>query len=333
MGTFALSGRHCVPLALAVGGLLAMAGCAGHGPAAADESVRFSQENPGVPQPGQKLFATPDEAAGVLKDAVAARDRRTLIAVFGPEGRQLIFTGDRVQEDNDLTAFAGRMSEYLRVNQEAPNRAVLYVGSNNWPFPIPIVKGNGGWFFDTVAGRDELLNRVIGENELNAVAVCRAYVVAQKEYARKDRMPDRVTQYAQRFMSTEGKRDGLYWPVGPDEEVSPMGPLVAEAQMEGYLTQPANGKHHPYRGYFFHILTAQGEAAPGGKMSYIVDGRLVKGFAMVASPDKWGASGIMTFIVNQDGKVYQKNLGEQTRDVVKSMTEYNPDNTWEEVKD
>jgi hypothetical protein len=312
--------------------LAAISGCASHGPATNDDAVRFSQENPGVPQPGQKLFGSPDEAAGVLKDAVAAKDRRTLVAVFGPEGRQLIFTGDRVEEDNDLTAFAARMSEYLRVDQEAPNKAVLYVGQNNWPFPIPIIKGEGGWFFDTVAGKDELLNRVIGENELNAIAVCRAYVAAQKEYARKDRMPDHVTQYAQHFMSSEGKKDGLYWPVGQGEEMSPMGPLVAEAQREGYLTQPKSGKHHPYRGYFFHILTAQGESAPGGKMSYLVDGRLVKGFAMVASPDKWGSSGIMTFLVNQDGKVYQKNLGEQTAEIVKTMTEYNPDSTWEEVK-
>lgn len=332
MGFVARCGRRA-SISLALASLVALPGCGGHGPGASDDAVRFSQENAGVPQPGQKLFDTPDQAAGVLKDAVAAKDRRTLVLIFGPEGRQLIFTGDRVEEDNDLTAFAARMSEYLRVDQEAPNKTVLYIGQNNWPFPIPIVKGDGGWFFDTVAGKEELLNRVIGENELNAIAVCRAYVAAQREYARKERMPDHVTQFAQHFMSSEGKKDGLYWSVGQCEEMSPMGPLVAQAQMEGYLAQPRNGKHQPYHGYFFHILTAQGDAAPGGKMSYLVDGRLVKGFAMVASPDKWGSSGIMTFIVNQDGKVYQKNLGEQTRDIVKGMTEYDPNSTWQEVKD
>jgi hypothetical protein len=226
------------------------------------------------------------------------------------------------------------MSEYLHVDRPSENVAVLHVGKENWPFPIPLVKSSDGWFFDTVAGRDELLNRRIGEDELNAIAVCRAYVAAQQEYSKKDRTGEGVVQYAQHFMSRPGKKDGLYWEASAGEEVSPMGPLVAEARMEGYpASQPTNGKPRPYQGYFFHTLTGQGEAAPGGRMSYLVDGKMTKGFAMIASPSKYGASGIMTFIVAQDGKVYEKNLGEKTRDLVTAMTEYNPDKSWAEVKD
>lgn len=333
---------------LTLGGLLLTAGCsnggrgaangvaAGAGPTGADDNsvVRFSQEKTGAPQPGQRLFNTPEEAAGVFKDAVAAKDRRTLVALFGPEGRQLVFSGDRVQENNDLDAFARRMNEYLHVDEPSGNRTTLHVGKENWPFPIPLVKSGNQWFFDTVAGRDELLNRRIGEDELNAIAVCRAFVAAENEYAKKDRTGEGVAQYAQHFMSRPGKHDGLYWEAGPGEELSPMGPLVAEARMEGYPTeQPTNGRQRPYRGYLFHILKAQGDAAPGGKMSYVVDGRMTNGFAMVASPSKYGASGVMTFIVGKDAKVYEKNLGENTRQIVNAMTEYNPDSSWTEVKD
>jgi hypothetical protein len=307
------------------------------------DTLRFANETPGLPEPGQRMFASPQEAAAVLKDAYLTRDRRLLSAIFGPEGRQLIFTGDRVEENRDMESFGQHLSEYLRVDEPAPGKAVLHLGRENWPFPIPLVKRGDQWFFDTVAGKDELLNRRIGENELSAIAVCRAYVAAQKEYARKDRTGEHVTQYAQHFMSTPGKHDGLYWPAGPGEELSPMGPLIAEAHAEGYGQRPATataattrnstGKPHPYHGYVFHILTAQGDAAPGGRMSYVVDGRLTKGFAFIASPSAWGASGIMTFIVNQDGKIYQKNLGPDTRDLAKAITEYNPDKSWEEVKD
>ncbi len=177
-----------------------------------------------------------------------------------------------------------------------------------------------------------MLNRRIGENELSAIAVCRAYVAAQKEYASKAREGD-AGQYAMHFKSAEGKKDGLYWPVASGEPLSPMGPLVAEAQLEGYSKVPPTSRRQAYLGYYFHILTAQGDAAPGGKMSYVDDGRLTKGFALIAWPDKWGSSGIMSFMVNQDGKVYEKNLGEDTENLVKAIMEYNPDSTWELVKD
>ena len=299
-----------------------------------DAVIHFSQEKSGIPQPGQRLFGSPEQGALIFKDAVAAKDRRTLVDIFGNEGKQLIFSGDRVQEDTDLTAMAIRMTEYLHVDQPAANTAVLHVGKENWPFPIPLVKSTGGWFFDTAAGREELLDRRIGEDELNAIAVCRAYVAAQREYAARDRTGAGVLQYAQHFMSRPGTKDGLYWEAGEGQELSPMGPLVAEARLEGYpASQPTNGKPHPYQGYIFHILKAQGDAAPGGRMSYVIDGKMTKGFAMVASPSKYGASGIMTFIVGQDGKVYDKNLGEQTRELVTNMVEYNPDKSWTEVKE
>lgn len=324
-------------LALVTAAFVLLSGCANKQPAVGTDQgadVEFPQAKRGTPQPGQRLFASPEEAAGVLKDAVAAKDRRTLVEIFGQEGKQLIFTGDRVQEDDDMQAFSNHMNEYLSVDQPSANTAILHIGKENWPFPIPLVKSADGWFFDTVAGRDELLDRRIGADELNAIAVCRAYVAAQMEYARKDRTGDGVLQYAQHFMSHAGKKDGLYWEAGPDQEISPMGPLVAEARMENYpIPAPKTGKPHPYKGYIFHILKAQGNAAPGGQTNYVVDGKMTGGFALVASPSAWGRSGIMTFIVARDGKVYQKNLGQHTRDVVKAMTEYNPDKSWQEVKD
>jgi hypothetical protein len=296
--------------------------------------IHFTQEKAGVLQPGQRVFSSPEEAAAVFKDAVAAKDRRVLVALFGNEGKSLIFFGDRVQENNDLQAASDRMRESLRVDRTSDTAAVLREGKENWPFPIPVVKSGGQWFFDVVAGRDELLNRRIGEDEFNAIQVCRAYVEAQKEYARKDRTGAGIAQYAQHVMSQPGKKDGLFWEAGPGEEISPMGPLIGEARLEGYpATQSTTHQPHPFNGYIFHILKAQGPDAPGGQMSYLVDGKMIKGFAMVAAPSSYGASGIMTFIVAKDGKVFEKNLGENTRQLVTEMTEYNPDKSWSQVKD
>jgi hypothetical protein len=322
-------------LLLSTAGLLITTGCSTNtAPAQNETAIQFTQAKSGVPQPGQTLFASPEEAAGTLKDAVAAGDRHTLEAIFGSEGDQLIFTGDPIQENNDMKRMSAHMTEYLNVDHVSDTTAVLRIGQKNWPFPIPVVKSDGGWFFDTVAGRDELLNRRIGEDELNAIAVCRAYVAAQIEYASKIRTDDGVLQYAQHIRSTPGKKDGLFWEIGPSEEISPLGPLVAQARSEDYATgAPTPGQPHPYKGYLFHILKAQGDAAPGGAMSYLVNGKMTGGFALVAWPSAYGASGIMTFIVGKDGKVYQKNFGDNTADLAKAMAEYNPDATWEEVKD
>jgi hypothetical protein len=232
-----------------------------------------------------------------------------------------------------MASFEQHMTEQLRVDHPDANKAVLYVGAQNWPFPIPVVNNNGQWSFDTAAGKDEILNRRIGRNELSTIDVCNAFVRAEKEYAEKDRTGEKMTQYARHFRSTDDKHDGLYWkPTSPDD-LSPMNDLVAEAEAEGYSPPPLKSHRQPYHGYFYHILTAQGADAPGGKMDYIVDDHLTKGFALVAYPAEWGNSGVMTFIVNQDGKLYQKNLGPQTSEAASQITEYNPDSSWQEVKE
>ena len=207
---------------------------------------------------------------------------------------------------------------------------MLEVGTNFWPFPVPIVKKDGRWFFDTAAGKDEILNRRIGKNELEVLQVMRAYVDAQREYASRDRNGDEVLEYAQRIASTPGTKDGLYWPPDLDGEISPLGPLVADAQEEGY-NAPTKGTvttRLPFHGYFFKILTQQGKHAPGGKYSYIINGHMIGGFAMVAWPAEYGDSGIMTFIVNQQGRVYQKDLGPKTDKQAPAMKAYDPDPSW-----
>jgi len=289
---------------------------------------------PGQPQAGQEMFPTPEMAAATLKDAVLTHDRQELLAIFGQAGQDLIFTGDRVQQDNELDRFGDHLMEYASVQSNGANQAVLHVGKYDWPFPIPIVKNGDDWFFDTATGEQELLDRRIGEDELNAIGVCRVYVLAQREYASRPRMPDGVLQYAQHIMSQPGMKDGLYWPAGPGEALSPFGPLVAQAQEQNYAAgQTARGTGpHPYKGYIFHILKAQGPAAPGGAMDYVVNGRMTRGFAMVAYPSDYGSSGIMTFIVGPQGIVYQKDLGSSTAEIARAMTAFNPDATWSVVK-
>jgi hypothetical protein len=207
---------------------------------------------------------------------------------------------------------------------------VLEVGTNAWPFPVPIVKRNGRWFFDTEAGKDEILNRHIGKNELATLESVRTCVEAQREYASKDRDGDEVLEYAQRFSSTPGTKDGLYWPPDLDGEISPLGPLVARAHNQGYLakSREQGAAPEPFHGYFFKILTRQGKQAPGGKYDYIINGNMLGGFAFVAWPLEYGETGVMTFIVNQQGRVYQKDLGPRTAKTAGAMKEYEPDKTW-----
>ena len=207
---------------------------------------------------------------------------------------------------------------------------VLQTGKDEWPFPIPLVKENDRWRFDTSAGKEEIINRRIGRNELDVIQVCLAIVDAEREYYQRDPDGDKLLQYAQKFISTKGKRDGLYWETKPDEQPSPLGPLVAQARGEGY--KGAAGKPIPYHGYYYKILTGQGKDAPGGAYDYLVKGKMMGGFGMVAYPAQYGSSGIMTFIVNHDGVVYQKDLGANTASVAQSMTKFNPDKTWTAVK-
>jgi hypothetical protein len=279
----------------------------------------------------QRLFASPDEAVKALLAAAAAKDKAALREMFGPEFDELI-TGDKVQDANNAQRFASVLAQGCTPVKEGEDKITLEVGTNNYPMAVPLVKADGQWHFDTAAGMEEIINRHIGKDELCAIGVCRAYVAAQRQYASANPDAGGGPKYAQKFKSTPGMKDGLYWPAAENEPASPFGPLVAEAQAEGYGTRKGKGPH-PFHGYCFRILTRQGKAAPGGKMDYLNHGALTGGFALVAYPEHWDQSGIMTFIVNQDGKVFQRNLGTRTSKVAAAMKEYNPDRKWTLVPD
>ena len=280
----------------------------------------------------QLTFATPDEAVKALVDAAKAGDHDTLHKIFGPEGHDLV-TGDKVADAAAFEKFSKAIAELCNQQHQGDDKIVLNIGAQNWPFPIPLVKKGDTWFFDTAAGKEEIINRHIGEGEINAIGVCRAYVDAQRQYASKDRDGSDVLKYAQNFKSSPGKKDGLYWEPVANEETSPFGPLVAEARAEGYGPKKEGDGPKPFHGYIFKILTAQGPKAPGGKYNYIINGNMIGGFAMVAYPVKWGESGIMTFIVNQQGKVYQRDLGKKTTELAAAIKEYNPDEKWTVVEE
>jgi hypothetical protein len=277
-----------------------------------------------------KSFATPEAAVSALIAATTSKDNQALHAIFGPAGADLE-NPDRVQSTNELRAFTTAFKETNRLAHLSDSQYVLEVGADLWPFPVPIVKKDGRWFFDTDAGKDELLSRRIGQNELSTLEILRGYVDAQREYASKDRDGDQVLEYAQRISSFPGKTDGLYWPTELNDEISPLGPWVADAQSEGYFNTKSASEEgpQPFRGYLFKILTRQGLHAPGGKYDYIINGNMIVGFALVAWPAEYGSSGVMTFVVNQQGRVYQKNLGEKSAEIVKKMSAYDPDPSWQ----
>jgi Protein of unknown function (DUF2950) len=296
----------------------------------------------------QETFPSPQDAMSALVQAVEGKDQSALAKIFGPQFKQLL-SGDAVEDNKDLNSFAAGLQENAQLREDSDARYTLLAGKENWPTPIPIVKHGGDWMFDTQAGLEEILNRRIGENELSAINTCRAYVVAQWEYyAGDDGDQDGIAEYAQKFISSPGQHDGLYWETSGGEKPSPLGQLVADARAEGYgpanqagadQTKTGQTEHkgparerHPYHGYFFKILTRQGPSAPGGKFSYIINGNMIAGYALIAYPDKWGNSGVMTFIINNQGRVYQKNLGENTSKIASSMTEYNPDTSWKLVE-
>jgi hypothetical protein len=262
---------------------------------------------------------------------VAAADKQdpdALHSIFGAAASEME-SPDRVQAANEQNAFAASLKEGTQIVRESDSRCVIEVGDRHWPFPIPIVKKDGRWFFDTQAGKEEVLNRRIGKNELATLDVLRACVEAQREYAAEDRNGNDVLEFAQRITSTPGTKDGLYWPTNLDGEISPLGPLVARAQRTGYEKQPQDAQAgEPFNGYYFKILTRQGKHAPGGKYDYIINGTMLSGFAFVAWPASYGQSGIMTFIVNQRGRNYQKDLGSNTAKLAEEMKEYDPDETW-----
>ena len=278
-----------------------------------------------------RTFSSPDEAVKALVAATNAGDRATVAAIFGPDVKDLL-SGDAKQDTLEFAAFAKLVAQFSQLVQKADDRYVLNLGDQNWPFPIPLVKKDGAWSFDTAAGKDEIVNRRIGEDELIAIGVCQTYLAAQREYASVDRAGDGVLRFAQKLRSTPGQKDGLYWPAAADEDQSPFGPLIAEVHAAGYGGKTAEGEPQPFHGYRFKILTEQGAAAPGGAYNYIINGNLIAGFALVAYPAHWGESGVMTFIVNQWGIVYERNLGAQSADIATAMTAFDPDQDWRAVK-
>jgi hypothetical protein len=295
----------------------------------ADLHAAEANEAPQKQVVAQRLFASPDEAVNALQ--AAAKDKAALREIFGPEFDEVI-TGDKVQDANNAQMFATVLAQGCQPVKDGENKITLEIGTNNYPMAIPLVKADGQWHFDTAAGKEELIDRHIGKDELHAIGVCRAYVTAQRQYA--SAIPDAggKTKYAQKFKSTPGKKDGLYWVSAQNEPASPFGPLVAEAHADGYCTNSATGLH-PFHGYYFRILTQQGQAAPGEEMNYLSHGDLTGGFALVAYPELWSQSGIMTFIVNQDGKIYQQDLGAKTSQIAGAMKEYNPNNQWTLAQD
>ena len=278
---------------------------------------------------GGSTFATPEEAAHALVDAARNNDTAAMLKLFGPAGKDIVESGDAAADKSAREEFAGRAAEKMKVELEAgnPNRATMVVGSNEWPFPVPLVRSNGRWAFDAGAGRVEILARRVGRNEMNAIEVCRGYVEAQMKYAQADYDGDHILQYAQKIISTPGKKDGLYWE-GESESLAPK----AFADAAAALLQAQGKKAVPYHGYFFHILKAQGPDASGGAMDYLVKGKMIGGFALVAWPAEYGVSGVKTFIVNHQGIVYDKDLGPTTGAVARQMTRFNPDKSWSKVE-
>ncbi|KAA1001004.1 DUF2950 domain-containing protein [Paraburkholderia panacisoli] len=276
---------------------------------------------------GQRTFATPEDAVSALSAALKSGDEATLVAIFGEAHKSLVVSPDQAENEANWAKASSELDAFHVLDEAGPDRRILLVGDEAWPMPIPIVKENGSWRFATEIGEDEMLNRRIGANEREAINVLRAYLDAQREYASRDRDNDGLLQYAQKLASTPGKHDGLYWHTDESsgEEASPFGPLIAVSSeyLKGHKAGDA------YRGYHFRILTRQGKDAAGGAFSYIINGHMIAGFAMVAYPAIYGTSGVMTFVVNNNGVIYQKNRGANAPPV----TEFNPDHTWQRVKD
>jgi hypothetical protein len=276
----------------------------------------------------QKTYARPDEAVRVLIDAARANDVAALVAILGPGSDDVVSSGDPVADRNARSRVVAAAKQRTRLETLPAGPVIAHFGADDWPLPIPLVKDGERWRFDTAAAREEILNRRIGNNELKAIAVAHVYVEAQHEHARREH------DYAQKVRSESGKHDGLYWDDPTGKNPSPLGPLLAEASAEGYTTKPdPNAAPQPYHGYFYRILTEQGAHAPGGAKSYLKNGKMTGGFALLAWPADHGASGVMTFIVGPQGIVYQKDLGDKAADAAKSITAFDPDDSWTPVRD
>ena len=276
---------------------------------------------------GQKTFSSPEEASQALAAAAQSNDEKTMLEILGPDTKGIVSSGDPTQDAERHTNFTRKYQQMHRFVKEPNGSVVLYIGAENWPTPIPLAMKGNAWFFDTEAGKMEILFRRIGRNELSAIRICQELVAAQKEFYAMQH-----NEYAEQIFSDEGRHNGLYWKVSEGEPQSPIGPLVASAVAEGYAKGNA-GPPTPYRGYFFHILTRQGKHAPGGAKKYIVNGRMTGGFAFIAYPAEYRSSGVITFVVNEDGIVYQKDLGKKTEALGKAMQEYNPDSSWSKAEE
>jgi hypothetical protein len=275
-----------------------------------------------------RVFATPEDAVKALADTVKSGNLDALLAIFGPEGRELIGSSDPATARMNRRVFAVAAREKWHLEDAAPDRKTLVIGNEDWPFPVPIVKGADGWRFDTAAGKEEVLARRIGRNELDVIATCHAYVAAQRRYAQQGHDGKPAGIHATKLQSDPGRENGLYWPAAHGQKRSPLGDLVAEAAAEGR----SRSEPSPFHGYYFKILTGQGRAAPGGARSYLVKGEMSGGFALVAWPAQYDATGVMTFIVNQDGIVRERDLGAQTDAIARKMTVYDPDASWRPVQ-
>ena len=278
-------------------------------------------------QQGQKTYSSPEGASSALVTAAQSNDEKAMLEILGPDGKQIVSSGDEADDARNRANFAKRYQEMHRLVKEPDGTVTLYIGAENWPTPIPIVNKGNSWYFDTAAGKKEILHRRIGRNELSAIRVCQELVAAEKEYH-----SERHNEYAQTFFSDEGQHNGLYWKAAAGEPQSPIGPLVAAAVAEGYAKRP-DGAPTPYCGYYYRILTRQGNNIAGGAKSYLVNGKMTAGFAFVAYPAEYKSSGVMTFIVNEDGVVYQKDLGKRTDALAKTMKEYNPNSSWQKAEE
>jgi Protein of unknown function (DUF2950) len=290
--------------------------------------------NAQAPQPPlQKNYNSPDEAMNDLITATKAKDISELGKIFGPDVKELV-SNDPIQQKDEFEDFSNKIARKAQLSKKTEESYVINIGDEGWPFPVPIVKHGDRWAFDTKAGVEEIVTRRIGENELDTINVCKAYALAQWEYFLEgDWDGDLVHEFAQKFISTKGEKDGLYWPTREYDTPSPMGPFMDSAYFEGYRVRDETGKirNAPYHGYYFRILKAQGPYAPGGRYDYVINDNMIGGFALVAYPAKYDSSGVMTFIINQQGRVYQKDLGPKTEAIAKRMKEYNPDPSWKPV--
>ena len=279
----------------------------------------------------QQVFPSAGAAAKALIAAAHIDDMAALSSILGGDAKEVLSSGDPVADNNARDTFVAKYNQMNRLAYDDKGRVILYVGADTWPFPIPLVKKGDGWVFDTAYGKKELLYRRVGRNELFTIDVLEDLAEAQEEYASETLDDGGIKRFAQKIQSDKGKRDGLYWPVSPGEEESPIGPLIADATGEGYKT--GTGIPVPFHGYYYRILTRQGKNAPGGAKDYLEQGKMTQGFAFLAYPATYRASGVMTFMINQDGVIVQKDLGADTAKLASEMNEYNPDATWDEVDD